>query len=273
MPNNKTLSVAILSGKGGVGKSNIALNLGYCLYKGNHPLLLMDCDLGLANLDVLLGIAPERNLQDLLDEDIPPKDIAVTLEPNGFDFLPAASGVPELVDMDDEMRALLFRRLIPLFGNYDYLFLDMGAGITPTVLSFAAMSRIRLIVITPEPTSLTDGYALIKVLHTQHDVSEFHVIVNMAESEAEAKQSFNRLSAACERFLDLSPIFLGAIRSDKAVVEAVRRQTPLMKQAPGSKAGQDIFALAQGLRRMRHDLLPSLADEDILRHFTATNTK
>jgi len=148
MKRNRTLSVSILSGKGGVGKTNIALNLGYCLYKGGNSLLLMDCDLGLANLDVLLGLTPDKNLQDLVDSDIDPRDVAVPLEPNGFDFLPAASGVPELFDMDEEMRLTLFQKMTPMFQSYDFLFMDLGAGITPSVLSFAAMSRVRVIVIT-----------------------------------------------------------------------------------------------------------------------------
>ncbi|MGE4298811.1 MAG: MinD/ParA family protein [Desulfovibrionaceae bacterium] len=267
MKPNTTLSIAIMSGKGGVGKTNIALNLGFCLFKGQHPLLLMDCDLGLANLDVLLGIAPEKNLQDVLDADMDPNDVAVTLEKGGFDFLPAASGVPELVDMDADLRSLLLRKLHPIFRRYNYLFLDLGAGINPTVLSFAAMSRIRVIVVTPEPTSLTDGYALIKVLATQHNVTDFQIIVNQVESKSEEKQTFDTLRAACQRFLNIDVELLGGIRHDKTVHEAVRRQTPLMKMAPNSPAGKDIFAIAQKLHHLRASMLERIADEPILANF------
>ncbi|WMW66128.1 MinD/ParA family protein [Nitratidesulfovibrio liaohensis] len=265
MTQNTTLSVSILSGKGGVGKTNIALNLGYCLYRGGHPLLLMDCDLGLANLDVLLGIAPDRNMQDLLDSDAAPRDIAVPIEQGGFDFLPAASGVPELVEMDGDMRALLVRKLEPLFSNYDFLFLDLGAGINPTVLAFAAMTQLRIVIVTPEPTSLTDSYALMKVLSTQHGVRDFFVIVNQAESRKEETQTFERLAAACRKFLDIEPQFLGGVRLDKALPDAVRKQKPLMRVAPQSPAAQDLFSIAVKLQRMRSALLPELADRHPLR--------
>ncbi len=261
---NKTLSVCVMSGKGGVGKTNIALNLAYCLYKGNFSLLLMDCDLGLANLDVLLGLAPDKNLQDLMDTDIDPREVVVPLAKGGFDFLPAASGVPELIDMDEELRNSMFMRLAPLFRDYDYLFLDLGAGINPTVLSFATMSHVRILVVTPEPTSLTDGYALMKVLSTQHNVRDFHVIVNMAESRQEEQQTFERLAAACKKFLNLDLNSLGGILTDKMLVEAVRRQKPLMQLAPQSKAAQDIFNIALKLQRLRKDLLPRIEQEPIL---------
>lgn len=265
MSTNKTLSVCVMSGKGGVGKTNVALNLSYCLYKGNHSLLLMDCDLGLANLDVLLGIAPEYNLQDILDETVDPTNVALPLAENGFDFLPAASGVPELIDMDEELRNSLFKKLTPLFTDYDYLFLDLGAGINPTVLSFAMMSHLRIVVVTPEPTSLTDSYALMKVLSTQHNVKDFHIVVNMAEDRREEKITFERLAAACHKFLNLDLKFLGGILYDKTIVEAVRKQKPLMQLAPKSKAGQDIFNIALKLQRMRKELMPVIAEQPILR--------
>ena len=159
---NKTLSLAIMSGKGGVGKTNLSLNLSYALNAGGNSLLLMDCDLGLANLDVLLGISPETNMQDLLTSGAKPSDIVIPIEKGKkFDILPAASGVPELVEMDDDMQELLFSKITKLVGGYQYLVLDLGAGINGTVMSFASMTQMRIVVITPEPTSLTDSYALI----------------------------------------------------------------------------------------------------------------
>ncbi|GFM35396.1 MinD/ParA family protein [Desulfovibrio psychrotolerans] len=251
MTSNRTLSVCVLSGKGGVGKSNIALNLGYCMFRGGFPLLLMDCDLGLANLDVLLGVTPEYDMQKLLDTDMDPALIAVQVEPGGFDFLPAASGVPELVEMDADLREMLFRKLSPLFSRYDYLFMDLGAGINPTVLEFASMAHVRLVIVTPEPTSLTDSYALIKVLATQHGVRDFHIIVNQVEDRHEEEVTFKRLAAACDKFLGITPVLLGGIRADKMVPESVRRQKPLLKMAPSSPAAHDLFALAVKLQRLR----------------------
>lgn len=264
-PQNKTLSVAIMSGKGGVGKTNIALNLSYCLFKAGHPMLLMDCDIGLANLDVLLGIAPDKTIQDFVDDDTPIREIVIPLSRGGFDLLPAASGVPELLDLDEDAREHLFERLHPLFQNYDFAFMDLGAGISPTVLSFAAMSHLRVVIVTPEPTSLTDSYALIKVLATQHGVKDFHVIVNMAETKAEEREAFHRLNAACEKFLGFSVTKLGAIGHDKHVPEAVRKQSPLMKMAPSSKAARDLMAIAVKLDKLRQSMLPDLATKQALR--------
>lgn len=151
----------MVSGKGGVGKTNIALNLGFALNEMGHTLVLLDADLGLANLDVLLGLSPEKNIQDLIaGEDA--ANVVVPLTENGFVFLPSASGVAELVEMDEDIQGVLLDKLDGLFHQYDFLILDLGAGISPTVLSFAAMPQERVVIITPEPTSLTDSYALSK---------------------------------------------------------------------------------------------------------------
>jgi len=255
---NKAASFAVVSGKGGVGKTNLALNLGYALHRGGHRVLLMDCDLGLANLDVLLGLTPEKNLQDLLANGADPADVVVPIEAGGFDFLPSASGVPELIELDEDVQSLLFERLNALIGGYDFLLLDLGAGISRTVLRFAAMTRERMVVITPEPTSLTDGYAMIKVMLTSHGVRDFNVVVNMAASPEEGRRSFERLHAACAKFLDLDIKYCGTVRMDPAVPRAVIRQTPLLKLAPGSDAGRDILQIAVRMKRMRDADLPEI---------------
>jgi flagellar biosynthesis protein FlhG len=219
---NATLSVAILSGKGGVGKTNLALNLSYALFRAGHRVLVMDFDVGLANLDVLLGLSPEKNLQDLFRPEVTADEVMLPIEPGGFDFLPAASGVPELLEMDDDMREILFDKLNTVFGGYDYVMFDLGAGIAQTVLSVAAMSHVRVLVVTPEPTSLTDSYAVIKVLHTQYGIDDFQILVNQAESSADAKKTFQRLAAACERFLGIELQSLAAY----ALTRPARRRAP-----------------------------------------------
>ena len=259
---NKAASFAIVSGKGGVGKTNLALNLGYALYRANHPVMLMDCDLGLANLDVLLGLTPDRTLQDLLSPGTTPDEVVVPIEEGGFDFLPSASGVPELIDLDEDLQGLLFDKLNAVIGSYDFLLLDIGAGISRTVLRFAAMTQERLVVITPEPTSLTDGYAMIKVLNAEQGVKNFNVVVNMAADHDQGKRSFERLHAACQQFLGLDIRHAGTVRDDPAVSQAVIRQTPLLKIAPKSKAGMDILQLAVKLKRMRDAGLDDLAARD-----------
>jgi flagellar biosynthesis protein FlhG len=261
---NKTLSISIASGKGGVGKTNLALNLGFALHELGQSLVLLDADLGLANLDVLLGLSPEKNLQDLLG-DTTAESVVVPLADDGFDFLPSASGVAELVELDEDVQTLLLTKLDALFRQYDYLLLDLGAGISPTVLSFAAMPQERIVVISPEPTSLTDSYALIKVLCTQHNVRNFQVIVNMAESDKEARNAFSRLSQACERFLDLPISLLGVVHRDPMVTESVRHQVPLLKFSPNCQASQDIRAIARKIMDRRSRLADLISRSPILK--------
>ena len=261
---NKTLSIAVASGKGGVGKTNLALNLGFALHELGQTLVLLDADLGLANLDVLLGLSPEKNLQDLLG-DATAENVVVPLAKEGFVFLPSASGVAELVELDEDVRALLLGKLDALFRQYDFLLLDLGAGISPTVLSFAAMPQERIVVITPEPTSLTDSYALIKVLCTQHQIRNFQIIVNMAESDKEAKSAFNRLAQACERFLTLPISLLGVVHRDHMVTEAVRHQVPFMKFAPTCQAAQDIREIAKKIMERRIKLRDLISRTPILK--------
>jgi flagellar biosynthesis protein FlhG len=259
-----TLSIAILSGKGGVGKTNLALNLSYALFRAKHHVLLLDFDVGLANLDVLLGLSPEKSLQDLFRPEVTAAEVLLPIEPGGFDFMPAASGVPELLEMDDDMREILFAKLNGVFAAYDYVMLDLGAGIAQTVLSVAAMSHLRVLVVTPEPTSLTDSYAVIKVLHTQYGIDDFHILVNQAESPADAKTTFKRLSAACQRFLDIELQFLCGVRADPALPDAVRHQVPLLRHAPGCPAAKDILTGAVRLHRLRQSRAEALADMPVL---------
>ncbi|MDO5483434.1 MAG: MinD/ParA family protein, partial [Desulfovibrionaceae bacterium] len=202
---NSTLSVAILSGKGGVGKTNISLNLAYALYQKGINSLLMDCDMGLANLDVLLGLTPEGNMQDALMGESRLEDVLFSIEEGGLDVLPAASGVPEMNDLRPELREILLARLKPILGRYDYIFMDLGAGISETVQTFAALAAMRIIIVTPEPTSLTDGYALVKVLNSRFGMRNFMILVNQAESDKEAQGAFDKLHGACRRFLNLEP--------------------------------------------------------------------
>uniref|UniRef100_A0A7C4EKC0 MinD/ParA family protein n=1 Tax=Fundidesulfovibrio putealis TaxID=270496 RepID=A0A7C4EKC0_9BACT len=263
-----TMSVSILSGKGGVGKSNLALNLAYALYRANYRMLVMDFDVGLANVDVLLGVSPDKNLQDLLRPGVQPCDVVAAVEPGGFDFLPAASGVPEMLELDEEMRDQVFTKLNTVLGEYDYLLFDLGAGIGKTVLALAAMTRMRILVVTPEPTSLTDGYAVIKVLMTQHGIRDFLVVVNQAANLKEAQLTFDRLHGACKRFLDLEIVFLGAVHTDHNLPEAVRRQVPLIKHAPQCRASQDILSLAIKIGRIRAESRAALVEKPILKKIT-----
>ena len=258
MNTKTTVSFSVLSGKGGVGKSNLALNLCYCLHQLGNTVLLMDSDMGLANIDVLLGISPDGDIQDIFLENKSPSDILVPIGPSGtegFDLLPANSGMAAFADLEAEARNLLREKLNPLADRYDFFALDVGAGISPTALSFGAMTTVRVVVITPEPTSLTDSYALMKVLSATHDITNFHLLVNQVESHAEGKQTYNRLALVCERFLGFRPEYLGPVRSDRMVTESVRKQKPFSQVNPKSPASEDCMKIAEKLRDIRRSLL------------------
>ena len=251
---NDTMSVAILSGKGGVGKTNLALNIARILYKNNEPTLLMDCDLGLANIDVLLGLRADYTLHDVLSQKIEPENALVTIEEKGFDFIPAASGIPELTHIDEDSLALLFSELEPILHNYKYLFLDLGAGISPTVLSFARLAHVRIIVVTPEPTSITDGYAVMKVLTSQYGLTDFHILVNQVSSKTEFELASSRICGATSHFLGFTPKVIGFVQQDKAVLEAVIEQTPFTKLTPDSAASKNVIEIAKKLENLRKEL-------------------
>ncbi len=262
---NKTLSIAICSGKGGVGKTNIALNLSYALYKAKQKVLLMDCDLGLANLDVLLGVTPRLGVEEMLQSEAQVRDICLDIEPDGFSFIPAASGVSGLGDHGSAMRALFVEKLNPFAKDYDYLILDIGAGINDSVQSFAVLSTMRVVIVTPEPTSLTDSYALMKILSSRHGVRDFYILVNQAETPQEDKAAYERLASACDKFLGFVPQKLGGIRADPAVTAAVIRQKPLLQLSPHTNAAKDIIAAAVRLHRLRQEMDADLVEGQALR--------
>ncbi len=263
-----SMSLAIMSGKGGVGKSNITLNLGYILASMDYPLLVMDCDLGLANLDVLLGITPDENLQDVLLRGADVKEAIMSLKKPAdkcFDILPAASGVPELTDMSSDVRELIIKRIEPSLKKYQFVLMDLGAGIHGTVQSFAAMASIRIVVLTPEPTALTDAYALIKVLKQELGVQDFLIIVNDVANKKDEEATFKRLELACQRFLGINPVLLGSIRHDEKMHQAVIRQLPLAEIFPESNAVKDIEVLAHRLIKIYESMQVNLVDQPVLK--------
>ena len=252
-----TTSIAILSGKGGVGKSNLALNISAALNQKKQNILLMDCDIGLANLDVLLGIAPEHNIQDIILGKKNAAEVCLTIQKTGdktFDLLPGHSGLANLTEMEAGIQKSMQNNINAVAKNYDFLTLDLGAGIAQTVLAFGAMSDLRILVITPEPTSLTDSYALIKVLSAQYGHQSYHVIVNQTETQAEGKQTFQRLAAACERFLQITINYLGEVRYDANVIKAVRQQKPFINLLPASVASKDCIDIAEKILDLKKAL-------------------
>ncbi len=247
------LSIAVLSGKGGVGKTNLTLNLALALEEAGEKSLVVDGDLGLANIDVLLGLAPEGSLQDFLLGRARLEDIVVRVSP-GLDVLPAASGAEDLVTVTEASRGLLAESLAPHLAGYGFVFLDLGAGIASNVRQLSAMARMKLVVTTPEPTALTDCYALMKVLNSSQGIADFACIVNCVQEEGEEAFTVQRLGGACSRFLGFEPRFLGAVRQAPAVAKAVCLREPLLRRFPESPAARDLRAIAGRLLAERASL-------------------
>jgi len=234
---------SISSGKGGVGKTNISVNLAYALAKAGKRAVLLDGDMGLGNVDILLGINPPCNLLHLLNGEKKLEEIIYPTE-FGFSILPAASGVPEMVTLSEGQKLELLDAFEPLEDKIDYLIVDTGAGIHDQVIYFNLAVSKRIIILTPEPTSLTDGYALIKVLKNRHKINHFEVIVNMAPTPEVGKQTFKKLYLACDKFLDgISLNLLGSISADKKVRTYVQQQRPYLEDQ-NLKASQDLSQIA-----------------------------
>jgi flagellar biosynthesis protein FlhG len=244
---NSPQVISISSGKGGVGKTNIVANLALALTRLGKRVLILDADLGLANIDILLGLTPRYTIEHLLTGQKRLQDILVP-GPEGMVILPAGSGIPELADLNEGQKLFLLNEMDQLSQRIDVLLIDTGAGISANVLYFNLAAQESIIIITPEPTSLTDAYALIKVLATRHQKKHFMVLANAVANEAEAKEVFRKISLVADRFLgSVSLDYLGFIPLDEHVLKAVRKQKAVLELFPQSPAGKSFMTLSQRL--------------------------
>ncbi|MBQ7584671.1 MAG: MinD/ParA family protein [Desulfovibrionaceae bacterium] len=254
------LVFSVTSGKGGVGKTNITVNLAYCLVQMGKRVIIIDSDLGLANVDVILGLTPQKNLFHLFHEEISLREILYPT-PYGFSILPATSGMSEMLTLSTGQKLELLEAVDEFDEEIDYLIVDTGAGISDNVLYFNMAVQERLIVMTTEPTSLTDAYALIKVLKMNHGVEHFSVCVNMASDAATAKTSFSRLYQACDHFLEgVSLDLVGVVPKDGSVREAVVKQRPFCDFKPNSPASKGVMNLAKTISEWQ---VPEMLDGNI----------
>lgn len=243
------LVVSVTSGKGGVGKTNISANLSYALAKRGKRVLLLDADLGLANVDVVLGLAPEYNLFHLFHGGVP---LSRIIHPTryGFSILPASSGASEMLNLSTGQKLELLESMDGLESELDYLIVDTGAGINDNVIYFNLAAQERLVVLTPEPTSLTDAYAVIKVMNQNHEVRHFKIVVNMAPDRKAALDVYKRLYNATDHFLaGVSLELAGFIPRDPAVRKAVVNQRPFCEDAPSGPACKAVCELADTVRK------------------------
>ena len=241
---HKPKIIAITSGKGGVGKTNIVANLGFTLCRFGKKVLVFDADLGLGNLDVLLGLTPQFNLSHVIRGEKQLVDIVVP-GPGRMKILPAASGVQEMTALSREERYRIFSQLETYIQDFDVLLIDTAAGISSNVLYFNINADEVLVVATPEPTSITDAYALMKVLSVKYGTDHFKLVVNSAASAQEADDVYRQLSLVTDRFLNISIEYYGSIMMDEELKKGVRKQKVISEVAPLSKASRGFAALAR----------------------------
>jgi flagellar biosynthesis protein FlhG len=241
--------IAISSGKGGVGKSSVVVNLALALDRLGKRVLIMDADLGLANIDILLGLTPKFNISHVLDGSKRLEDVLVQ-GPGKVRVMPASSGVQELTKLTDEQKLLFLEMLDGLETEIDILLIDTGAGISDTVVYFNLAAQEKIVLVTPEPTSLTDAYALIKVLYTRHEERRFRILTNAVKDEAAGKSIFAKISKVADHFLDgLSLDYLGAVPYDPCMSKSVIQQKPLLELFPQAPAAKAFIALASKLQK------------------------
>lgn len=240
----RTHVIAVSSGKGGVGKTNVVANLAVALAKAGKRVLVLDADLGLGNLDVLLGLVPRYTIEHVLSGAHTLDEILLE-GPAGIHVLPASSGVPHLTALTESQQLLIQEQLEQLSAEMDVLLIDTGAGISPNVTFFASSAHETIVVVSSEPTSLTDAYALIKVLARQYREHRFKVLVNQVKSPREATEVFRKLDMAADHFLHVAIDYVGYIPHDDYVPLAVMKQKAVSDLFPDAPAAQAFTRLAK----------------------------
>ncbi len=233
------------SGKGGVGKTSIVTNLAMALARKGRNVLILDADLGLANVDVMLGITPKYSIQHVFSGEKRLSDVIMD-GPGGIKLLPASSGIQEMCLLDESEKLFLLNEFDSLDEPIDVMLIDNAAGISDTVMYFNMAAEERVVILTPEPTSITDAYALIKVLSQGYQVNEFSIIVNWTNSKKEAQNVFRQLTSVADRFLGfLSFNFLGYVPRDLCIPKSVRQQKAAVEAFPACRASQEFQRIAQ----------------------------
>ena len=240
--------IAVSGGKGGVGKTNVSLNTAIALGQLGQRVLVLDADLGLANVDVMLGLRVKRNLSHVLSGECELDDIIIK-GPAGINVIPATSGTQSMVDLTPAEHAGLIRAFSDMNTKFDVLIVDTAAGISDMVLSFCRASQDVMLVVCDEPTSITDCYALMKLLSRDHGVFKFKVVANMVRSPKEGQQLFGKLSKVTDRFLDVALELVGVIPFDENIRKSVRKQQAIVEAYPNSPAAIAFKSLAGKLIR------------------------
>ncbi len=242
---SKLKKIAITSGKGGVGKTNVVVNLGVALSRMQMKVVILDADYGLGNIDILLGIEPDQDISDLLKDTATLEDILISK--NNLMIIPASSGVQSLAHLSEYQEILLYKELKKLENLAELLIIDTAAGISDNVISLLLAADEVYLVVSPENTSIVDAYAVVKVVTELDAFKKFSVITNMVEDKEEASDVFLKISRAVKKFLNKELHYLGYIRKDEHVIEAIKYQKPVVEKFPDSPSGMDYLELSRAM--------------------------
>jgi flagellar biosynthesis protein FlhG len=251
MEKEKNNIIAVASGKGGVGKTWLSITLTHLLARSGRRVLLFDGDIGLANVDVQLGLTPERDLSDVFAGKARLRDVVFLYEDGGFDIIAGRSGSGSLGNLPDAVLEKLKTDLEDLSAEYDTIIMDLGAGIEKTIRFLSTIASRVVMVVTDEPTSLTDAYAFIKLCLQQPIKPDIQVIINQAMSQKEGERTYAAINKACMSFLKFSPPLLGIIRKDNKVRDSIRSQKSIIEIAAHSTATTDAAAISIRLMQNR----------------------
>ena len=257
------VSIAVTSGKGGVGKTNTAVNLGISLAKLGKRVVLFDADLGIANTHILLGVNPELTVADFLNGKVRMTEVITPLQ-HGVRLIAGGSGFIELLNLDNKARYKLLTGLSEIESEIDYLIVDCPAGAADSTLFFANAADIVLVTLVAEPTSFLDAYALVKAAHVENGITDFSVIVNMAESPKTAEMNFNKFRDIAMRFLDVKLHYTGTIPQSTAIRRSIVQRKPICASHPNSALAKNYEAIAMKL------LKTSPSVHDSMKYFSET---
>jgi flagellar biosynthesis protein FlhG len=244
VPRPRTRVLAVTSGKGGVGKTNIVANLGYAMSRSGQRVLLLDADFGLGNLDILLGMAPKFNLSHVIAGEKRMEEIIVD-GPGNVRILPASSGIQELTHLTRDQKIDVLTQLDRVLGDVDVFLIDSAAGISANVLDFSVTAHEIFVVVTPEPTSITDAYALMKVLSLKYTGRHCKLMVNMVASELEGREIHRQLNLVAEKFLGITVEYFGSIPYDERLTTCVKRQKVMAEFFPETDTSRCLRQLAR----------------------------
>lgn len=243
---HQPVAIAITSGKGGVGKTNVVANLAVALAKMGKRVLILDADFGLANIDVLFGLAPKHNMGDFVFGDKALEQIVIE-GPNGVKILPATSGIEQMTALTPEQQLKLVRGITALGEHTDYLLIDTAAGISSNVISFLLAAGLVIVVTEPEPTAIVDAYLMVKILAHRESAKRIYILVNNVVGRDEANSVFRQIDKVSIRFLNKQVELLGFIERDKNLMEAVGQQMPVVNMAPNAPAARSLTSIAHKL--------------------------